>query len=50
MSALNIIKEKNYKIRKCQVDPNVKGSDINSINTYHYTFIIYTRRISEEIW
>ena len=24
MSALKIIKEKNYKIRKCQVSPNVK--------------------------
>jgi hypothetical protein len=27
----------------------LKGSDINGINTYHYTFILYTSRISEEI-
>ena len=27
----------------------LKGSDINCINKYHYTFILYTSRISEEI-
>jgi len=27
----------------------LKGSDINGINIYHYTFIIYTSRISKEI-
>jgi hypothetical protein len=27
----------------------LKGSDINGINKYHYTLILYTSRISEEI-
>jgi hypothetical protein len=27
----------------------LKGSDINGINKYHYTFILYTSQISEEI-
>jgi hypothetical protein len=26
-----------------------KGSDINGINKYHYTFILYKSQISEEI-
>jgi hypothetical protein len=27
----------------------LKGSDINGINKYHYTFILYISRILEEI-
>jgi hypothetical protein len=27
----------------------LKGSHINGINTYHYTFILYRSQISEEI-
>jgi hypothetical protein len=27
----------------------LNGSDINGTNKYHYTFILYTIRISEEI-